>query len=79
MVNIKQHTKEGKLSIKVVPNASRTKLIEENNELKLYLKAQPQKGKANSELVQFFKKEYKLKVEVIKGKTSRNKVLYLKE
>ena len=52
-----------------------TELIEENNQLKLYLKAQPQKGKANDALIKFFKKEYKLRVVVKSGKTSRDKVI----
>lgn len=65
-------------SLRVIPNASKTELIEENDQLKLYLKAQPQKGKANEALVKFFKKEYKLKVVVKRGKTSRDKVIKVK-
>ena len=57
------------------PSSSKTELIEENNTPQLYLKAQPEKDKANEALIKFLKKEYKLNVEVVKGKTSKNKIL----
>lgn len=66
-------------SLRVIPNASKTDLIEENEKLKLYLKVQPQKGKANEALVKFFKKEYKLMIEIKSGKTSKDKVIILKK
>jgi len=69
--------KEGKLKVKVIPNASRQGLIEENGTLKLYLQAVPDKNKANLELVKFFKKEYGLKVEIVSGLKSREKVLII--
>ena len=65
------------LKIKVVPNSSRTELKEINNQLKLYLQAVPEKGKANKEVIKFFKKEYNLKVEIKSGSKSRDKVLRL--
>ncbi len=48
---------------------------EENGRLKLYLKAPPDKNKANLELIKFFKKELGLVVEIKSGVTSREKVL----
>lgn len=63
------------LTIKVVPHSGRTELKEENGRLKLYLKAPPEKNKANVELIKFFKKEYGLVVEIKRGMTSREKVL----
>ena len=41
------------IKIKVIPNASSTKLVEETGHLKLYLKAVPEKDKANKELIKF--------------------------
>ncbi len=76
---ITNHIQGTQLTIKVQPGASKTELIEENNTLKLFLKTQPEKGKANDALIKFFKKEYKLIVEVVKGKTSRNKILKIIE
>ncbi len=68
--------KSGKnINLKVIPNSSKIELKEENNQLKLYLKSVPEKGKANSELIKFFKKEFNLKVKIIKGEKNRNKVI----
>lgn len=61
--------------VKVIPNAKTTKFIKEKDKFKLYLTSIPQKGKANQELITFFKKKHNLKVEIIKGKKSRDKVL----
>ncbi|MEK6969781.1 MAG: DUF167 domain-containing protein [Nanoarchaeota archaeon] len=66
------------IKIKVIPNASSTKLVEETGHLKLYLKAVPEKDKANKELIKFFKKEFKLAVEIKSGEKSREKVLRIK-
>ena len=59
------------INLKVIPNSSRTELKGE----KLYLKAVPEKGKANLELIKFFKKEFNLKVKIKSGEKSRNKVI----
>ena len=63
------------LTIKVIPHSGRMELKEENGKLKLYLKAPPEKNKANLELIKFFKKEYGLVVVIKSGMTSREKVL----
>ncbi len=63
------------LHLKVIPSSGRTELKEENGRLKLYLKAPPEKNKANLELIKFFKKELRLVVEIKSGATSREKVL----
>ena len=52
-IDIKKYIKNRHLSIKVVSNSSREELIEEDNGLKLYLKAVPDKDKANKELIKF--------------------------
>jgi uncharacterized protein (TIGR00251 family) len=72
---ISEHIKNNLFSLKVIPNSSRNFLKEENGKLKLYLKAVPEKGKANGELINFFKKECHLKVKVKHGMTSRKKVI----
>ena len=66
---------DGKITLKVVPNASKTLLKEENGLLKLCLSAVPEKGKANFAIVKHFKKEFGLKVVIVKGLQSKNKVL----
>ena len=59
------------MKIKVIPNAKKTELKDH----KLYLKAVPEKGKANQAIIKFFKKEFNQKVEIVKGKRSREKIL----
>jgi len=62
------------MKIKVIPNSSRSEIKEENGVTKVYLKSVPEKGKANAELIKFFKKRG-IKVEIVSGLRSRNKVL----
>ena len=67
------------LTIKVITNAKQTEVVEEkNNHLKIKLKATPVKGKANAELIKLLSKKYKIsksKIEIIKGLTSKEKLI----
>jgi len=74
-MDINKHIEKGKLKIKVIPQAGRTELIEDERKLKLYLKSAPEKGKANTELIKYFKKEFKISVRIKSGETSREKIL----
>ena len=74
-LNLTSYIKNSTLSIKVIPNSNRTELIKEENGLKLYLNAVPDKNKANLALIKFFKKELGLVVEIKSGLKSREKVL----
>ena len=74
-MDINTYIQNGLLKIKVIPNSKQTELKEENNQLKLYLHAVPDKNKANLELIKFFKKELGLRVEIKSGMKSREKVL----
>ena len=74
-MDISKHLENGKLKIKVIPHSGRTELIEQEGKLKLYLKAAPEKNKANLELIKFFKKKYELSVRIKSGETSREKIL----
>jgi uncharacterized protein (TIGR00251 family) len=67
-----------KLEVKVFPKASRDELIKKNGILKAYVKAAPDKGKANKALIELIAKEYRVKkssVRVVAGEKSRNKVI----
>jgi len=75
MMIFKQSIKDNLLKIKVVPNSSRNHIVEEKQGFKLYLKAPPEKNKANHELIKFFKKKLDWKVEIVKGEKSRTKTL----
>ena len=68
-----------KYNIKVIPKSSRTEIVEESEKyLKIKLKATPEKGKANAELIKFLAKHFKgakSNINIIKGKTGRNKIV----
>lgn len=77
-------TAEFLLQVKVIPNSSRTKIagkfLDEKNQeyLKINLTAVPEDGKANEALIKFLAKELKIsksKIEIIRGETSRIKLL----
>jgi uncharacterized protein (TIGR00251 family) len=78
-MDIQKYILNSKLTVKVIPNSSRTELIEENNQLKLYLKSVPKKNKANLELIKFFKKKFNIKVKIISGLKSRTKTMQIIE
>jgi|APSaa5957512576_1039674.scaffolds.fasta_scaffold00021_24 uncharacterized protein (TIGR00251 family) len=78
-INLKRHFSNNLLNIRVVPNSSKQEIIEDNEQIKVYLKSVPDKNKANDELVKLFKKMFRLKVEIKSGAKSRNKVLKVLE
>ncbi|MBW3014227.1 DUF167 domain-containing protein [Candidatus Woesearchaeota archaeon] len=70
------------LKVKVLPNSSTTGISEydpSKEELKIKLNAPPEKGKANQELITFFKKIYKIDIEIVKGHSNRNKIIRKKK
>jgi hypothetical protein len=72
--------KEIYLKIKVIPSAGKTAFLEclEDGTLRIALKAAPEKGKANLELIKFLAAELKVGREAIKiigGLSSRTKLI----
>lgn len=71
------------LAIKVIPNAKKNEVIGWiNNELKIRIAAVPEKGNANEEVVNFLAKYLKIsktKITLIKGATSRHKLLKIED
>lgn len=64
------------LEVRVKANARENKILEkEGNKLKVAINAPAKEGRANKELIRFLSKELKTKVEIIKGKSSPNKLL----
>lgn len=59
--------------IRAKPKSSKSEIIIEENQIIVYLKSIPDENKANDELVKLFKKQLKLKVELIGGFKSKNK------
>lgn len=68
-----------KLKIKVIPNSSMNLVETElDGSLKVKLTSPPDKGKANKQLVEVLAKHYEIsksKIKILKGQTSRNKIL----
>lgn len=75
---IKKYIKENKLKILVKPNSPKNQIIGYNKSrqaLKINIKAPPEKGKANKEIIKFFTKLTKKKVILTKGFKSKEKIL----
>ena len=65
-----------KLKIKVQPNSGRQEIIQlSEDEYKVFLKKSPEDNKANLELIKLLKKHFKSDVKIIKGHTSKNKII----
>lgn len=77
-MDIKNYIEDNSLKIIVKPNSKQNKIIEYNKAkqaLKIAIKAQPEKGKANLEIIKFFNKLTKKQTKIIKGLTSKEKLL----
>lgn len=77
-MNINDYIVGNKLNIAVKANSPKTKIVGYDNSkkaVKVNVKAQPEKGKANAEIIKFFSRLTKKKVGIVAGKTSKIKVL----
>lgn len=64
------------LRIKVKSLSNKNKIVKmEDGTFKIWIKSAPEKGKANKELQKYLKKITGIKVEIISGLTSENKVI----
>lgn len=72
-------SKTKNIIVSVLPRSSKTEIVAENdNLLKIKLKAAPIKGEANAELIKFLAKKYgvgKSRIEIIKGLTAKEKLV----
>jgi uncharacterized protein len=72
-----------KIKIKVITNSSRQQIEKiSENEYKVRLKSAPVEGKANQELIEILSKFFNIPkslIEVVKGQTSKNKVIEIKK
>ncbi|MEI6058336.1 MAG: DUF167 domain-containing protein [archaeon] len=70
-----------KLNIRCFPHSGRQEIekietSDSTTSYKVYLKSNPEDNKANIELLKFLKKHFKVQnIKLIKGRTSRNKVV----
>jgi len=66
------------LKIKVKTRQKETKIISQSeDEIILAVKSPPEKNKANLEIIKFLSKHFKIKVRIIKGLKSKNKLIDL--
>ncbi len=82
-VKFLKETKDGTLLLVYVQPKAKKNGIEGVDEwrgrLKVKIKAPPVEGKANKELIRFFSKLLGVEVEIIRGETSREKDLLVKD
>lgn len=62
------------MKVKVHPNSGRQEVVE-GDIVKIYLKSQPENGKANEELLKILKKHFGKRFRIKSGFTSKNKVV----
>jgi uncharacterized protein (TIGR00251 family) len=66
------------VNVRVVPNAKKNEIKEQDDGLKVYLAAPPVEGKANKLLIRVLAKHFGTKkscIDILKGEKSRNKVV----
>ncbi len=75
-------TKDGViLNLKILPNSSKNEILIYPEGLKIKITAQPVDGKANKALIEFLSKQFKVaksNFEIIKGLTSKEKTVFIK-
>ena len=67
-----------RLSVKVIPQAKKDRIVEEPGRLKVYLTAPPVDGKANEALIEVLAARFKVKrsqVKIVKGQKGRLKIV----
>ncbi len=67
-------------TVNVKPNSSKNQIVDidkDNKTMTVKIAAVPDKGKANKELINFLSKEFKKKVDIVKGLKSRKKIIAL--
>jgi uncharacterized protein len=71
-----------KINIKVVPRASKDRIIEENGVLKVYVTSPAVDGRANKSVIESLADHFKTKkrmVKIVSGEKSRNKTVEISE
>ena len=63
------------VEVRVKTNCNRNNLFVKEGKYFLELNAKPKNNEANMELIKFFSKEFKIKVKIIRGLKSKNKLI----
>ena len=69
------------LNLRISPNASKNEIIKSDDILKVKITAQPIDGKANKALIEYLSKLLKVPkscFEILKGQTSKDKLILIK-
>ncbi len=77
-MDISKYIENGKLALSVKAGYKRNRIVSWNSEsktLKVEIGKKAENGKANIEIIKFFSKLLGKKVMIVKGKTSKNKVI----
>jgi uncharacterized protein (TIGR00251 family) len=67
-----------RITVKVVPNARKARVKEEQGRLKVYVTAPAVEGKANAALIETLAEHFKVRksaIAIVRGETSREKVV----
>jgi len=65
------------ITVIVKPNSSKSEIKLEGGVYRVSIKAAPDKGRANKELVKFLSRHFKKKAEIISGARSKKKLIRL--
>lgn len=78
-----KETKDGIIiALRISPNASKNEIIKTEDGIKVKITAQPIDGKANKALIEYLSKQFKIPkslFEIVKGETSKDKIVLIKE
>ena len=77
-VDVSQHVKNSHLQILVKPNAPKNEILgmdKSRNSVRVAIAAPPEKDKANKEVIKFFSKLLKKRVEIVRGARTPEKLL----
>ncbi len=66
---------ENRLKIKVIPKASRNRVLIKDGRVVVYVTAPPEKGKANREVLKLLKRLTGVGVKIVSGEKAREKVV----
>ena len=78
MTDIEEYIEDNSLKIIVKTNASRNEVVgwdDSRKALRISVKAVPEKGKANREIVKFLGKLLKKRIAIVSGLKSKEKIL----
>ncbi len=67
-----------RIKVRVIPNASSDRVVEEDGALRVYVTTAPEKGKANRRVIELIAAHFGVRkgsVEIVKGERGREKIV----